>query len=267
MLYQDTFKKTYCHIIEKGPHRIYDNIYKQRFYLFMFTLFSFYITVQSAQPTITTGCTTSAHTHWWTHIPTHSARWLINNGQKGNVIRAKSGTFFCQVKSQVWKKGLHPSLLYHHLHFQRLSPLLLSSLLHPTLSRALSLSINTSLSPSSALNSHWCFFSSAVSIASWEGGEEGRKGRRERWRYLLINLSWSWPPINQTDKRHWMAEQRRQAGGEGRGSEKHTHTQTHRNTHRWRHTCRGSWKHVWECMQTNTLMKQHTPAHSQCSYV
>lgn len=139
----------------------------------------------------------------------------------------------CQIKSQVWKKGLHhptstPSSLP--------TPLLLSSSSSPSLcSLSLFLSINISLSPSSALNSHWCFFSSAVSIASWEGGRKGGREKRERWRYLLINLSWSWPPINQTDKKHWMAEQRRQAERVGRRS-REVHSHKNAETHTGGHT-------------------------------
>lgn len=145
-------------------------------------------------------------------------------------------------------------------------PFLLSSLPSLTPSYTLSLHQYLSLSPSSALNSHWCFFSSVVSIASWEGGEVGWKQRRERWCYLLINLSWSRPPINQTDKRHWMAERCRQTVEEGRGSSLHT------RTHTWKHTyAKGVAQldihgNIWEFMHANMLMKCK-PALWQCGSV
>lgn len=57
-----------------------------------------------------------------------------------------------------------------------------------------------------------------------------------------------------------MAEQRRQAGGVGRGSGRHTHTQTHtdRDAHAdtHRNVCMGMYAYTKD---TNMLMKQQLP--------
>lgn len=138
----------------------------------------------------------------------------------------------CQIKSQVWKKGFHRPTSTPFLPSNTPSAFCFIS---PFLVFSLSFSLHQYL-PLSIISTKFplMFLFSCCIDCFMRRGEEGRKGKRERWRYLLINLSWSWPPINQTDKKHWMAEQRRQAEREGRRStEVHSHerAETHTGGH------------------------------------